>query len=159
MSMRWVCVTCANRLHDEIVAFFEYMTPTADERHARAMVIAQVAEVVKRRLPKAAVDTFGSVAQDLYLPDGYVLLPFDVPLGCLAEVFGGSDTDLVISTPHTYDDETKKRVLFQLSALMRNSHVTDYVQVVHRARVPVISFTTSPDLGRSDNALLYYFHE
>ncbi|KAI0326768.1 Nucleotidyltransferase [Cubamyces sp. BRFM 1775] len=135
------------RLHDEIVAFFEYMTPTADERHARAMVIAQVAEVVKRRLPKAAVDTFGSVAQDLYLPDGYVLLPFDVPLGCLAEVFGGSDTDLVISTPHTYDDETKKRVLFQLSALMRNSHVTDYVQVVHRARVPVISFTTSPDLG------------
>ncbi|KAH9885462.1 hypothetical protein C8Q73DRAFT_717944 [Cubamyces lactineus] len=115
------------RLHDEIVAFFEYMTPTADERHARAMVIAQVAEVVKRRLPKAAVDTFGSVAQDLYLPDG--------------------DTDLVISTPHTYDDETKKRVLFQLSALMRNSHVTDYVQVVHRARVPVISFKTSPDLG------------
>ncbi|KAI0658403.1 hypothetical protein C8Q70DRAFT_878002, partial [Cubamyces menziesii] len=115
------------RLHDEIVAFFEYMTPTADERHARAMVIAQVAEVVKRRLPKATVDTFGSVAQDLYLPDG--------------------DTDLVISTPHAYDDETKKRVLFQLSALMRNSHVTDYVQVVHRARVPVISFKTSPDLG------------
>ncbi|KAI0673903.1 hypothetical protein C8Q78DRAFT_1019773 [Trametes maxima] len=116
-----------HRLHDEIVAFFEYMTPTPDERHARAVVIAQVAEVVKRRLPKATVDTFGSVAQDLYLPDG--------------------DTDLVITTPHPYDDETKKRVLFQLAALMRNAGVTDHVQVVHRARVPVISFQTAPDLG------------
>lgn len=67
-----VCLTCASRLHDEIVAFYEYVSPTPDERHARAMVIAQVAEVVKRRLPKASVDPFGSVAQDLYLPDGYV---------------------------------------------------------------------------------------
>ncbi|CDO74406.1 hypothetical protein BN946_scf184867.g4 [Trametes cinnabarina] len=115
------------RLHDEIVAFYEYISPTPDERHARAMVIAQVAEVVKRRLPKATVDPFGSVAQDLYLPDG--------------------DTDLAITTPHNYDDETKKRVLFQLAALMRNSRVTDHVQVVARARVPVISFTTMPDLG------------
>ncbi|KAI0354735.1 Nucleotidyltransferase [Trametes cingulata] len=127
VNVCWVCVTCSNRLHDEIVAFFEFMTPTPEERHARAMVIAQVADVVKRRLPTAAVDTFGSVAQDLYLPDG--------------------DTDLVITTPHTYDDETKKRVLFQLAALMRNTRVTDRVQVVARARVPVISFQTSPDLG------------
>ncbi|KAI0652626.1 hypothetical protein C8Q79DRAFT_111882 [Trametes meyenii] len=115
------------RLHDEIVAFLEYIAPTPDERHARAVVIAEVAEVVKRRLPKATVDTFGSVAQDLYLPDG--------------------DTDLVITTPHPYDDDTKKRVLFQLAALMRNTGVTDQVHVVHRARVPVISFQTAPDLG------------
>ena len=70
----------------------------------------------------------------------------------------GSDTDLVISTPHAYDDETKKRVLFQLSALMRNSHVTDYVQVVHRARVPVISFKTSPDLGKPITVNLCCLH-
>ncbi|KAI8981329.1 hypothetical protein BD414DRAFT_97463 [Trametes punicea] len=126
-SMAWVCMTSASRLHDEIVAFFEYMSPTPDERHTRAMVIAQVAEVVKRRLPKAAVDTFGSVAQDLYLPDG--------------------DTDLVITTPHSYDDEMKKRVLFQLASLMRNTRMTDHVQVVARARVPVISFKTLPALG------------
>lgn len=63
-------VTGVDRLHDEIVAFFKYAAPTPDERHARAMVIAEVSQVVKRRLPKASVDTFGSVAQDLYLPDG-----------------------------------------------------------------------------------------
>ncbi|EIW63853.1 Nucleotidyltransferase [Trametes versicolor FP-101664 SS1] len=115
-------------LHDEIVAFFKYAAPTPDERHARAMVIAEVSQVVKRRLPKASVDTFGSVAQDLYLPDG--------------------DTDLVITTPHPYDDETKKRVLFQLAALIRNTGVTaNRVQVVPRARVPIMSFQTTPNLG------------
>ncbi|KAI0830842.1 Nucleotidyltransferase [Trametes gibbosa] len=124
---RGVCVTCASRLHDEIVAFFAHVSPTPYERHARAVVIAQVAEVVKRRLPKAAVDTFGSVAQDLYLPDG--------------------DTDLVITAPHPYDDDTKRRVLFQLAALMRNTGLTHHTHVVAHARVPLISFQTPPDLG------------
>ena len=64
-----------DRLHDEIVAFYSYMTPTPDERHARAMVISQVSDVVRRRFPKSSVDTFGSVAQNLYLPDACVLPP------------------------------------------------------------------------------------
>ena len=59
-----------------------------------------------------------------------------------------SDTDLVITMPFTYDDETRKRSLFQLAALMRSAHVTPFVQVIHRARVPVISFQTVPDLGK-----------
>ena len=51
--------------------------------------------------------------------------------------------------PPQYDDpETKKRTLFQLAALMRNNGVTPHVQVIHRARVPVISFETVPDLGK-----------
>ncbi|KAH9854339.1 hypothetical protein C2E23DRAFT_867398 [Lenzites betulinus] len=120
--MRW-----ARGLHDEIVAFFAHVAPTPDERHARAVVIAQVAEVIRGRLPRAAVDTFGSVAQDLYLPDG--------------------DTDLVITVPHPYDDETKRRVLFQLAARMRSTGVTDHTHVVAHARVPLISFKTFPDLG------------
>ena len=64
-----------DRLHDEIIAFYSYMTPTPDERHARAMVISQVSDVVRRRFPKSSVDTFGSVAQNLYLPDACVLPP------------------------------------------------------------------------------------
>ncbi|TBU62421.1 hypothetical protein BD310DRAFT_871139 [Dichomitus squalens] len=116
------------RLHDEIVAFFQYISPTPEEAHARAMVIAKVSSLVTRRFPQGAVDTFGSVAQNLYLPDG--------------------DTDMVVTMPPQYDDpETKKRTLFQLAALMRNNRVTPHVQVIHRARVPVISFQTVPDLG------------
>ena len=59
------------------------------------------------------------------------------------------DTDMVVTMPPQYDDpETKKRTLFQLAALMRNNGVTPHVQVIHRARVPVISFETVPDLGK-----------
>ncbi|KAH9914640.1 uncharacterized protein BXZ73DRAFT_54798 [Epithele typhae] len=116
------------RLHDELAAFFKYMTPTPDERHARAVVIAQVSDVVRGRFPMGTVDTFGSVAQDLYLPD--------------------ADTDLVITTPLGNDEDGRKRALFQLAALMRRTQITDtFVQVIHRARVPVISFQTAPDLG------------
>ncbi|KAI0713180.1 hypothetical protein C8T65DRAFT_645797 [Cerioporus squamosus] len=115
------------RLHDEIVAFFNYISPTPNETHARGMVIAQISEVATRRFRGASVETFGSVAQNLYLPDG--------------------DTDLVIRTSEPYDDERKKSALFQLAASMRNSRITRYVQVIHRARVPVISFETQPELG------------
>ena len=61
-----------------------------------------------------------------------------------------SDTDLVITTASSFDDETRKRSLFQLASLMRSAHITPYVQVIHRARVPVISFQTVPDLGESN---------
>ncbi|RDX50585.1 Nucleotidyltransferase [Lentinus brumalis] len=115
------------RLHDEIVAFFNYISPTPDETHARGMVIAQINEIATRRFRGASVETFGSVAQNLYLPDG--------------------DTDLVIRTAEPYDDERRKGALFQLAASMRNSRITRYVQVIHRARVPVISFETQPELG------------
>ena len=61
-------------MHDEIVAFFHYISPSPEEAHARAMVIAKVSSLVTRRFPQGAVDTFGSVAQNLYLPDGCVPL-------------------------------------------------------------------------------------
>ena len=63
-------------MHDEIVAFFHYISPSPEEAHARAMVIAKISSIVTRRFPQGAVDTFGSVAQNLYLPDGYVLYCF-----------------------------------------------------------------------------------
>ncbi len=60
------------RLHDEIVAFYQYISPSPEEAHVRAMVIKLVSDAVHRRFPQGTVDTFGSVAQNLYLPDGCV---------------------------------------------------------------------------------------
>ncbi|KAI0937395.1 hypothetical protein AcV5_005312 [Taiwanofungus camphoratus] len=115
------------RLHDEIVAYVTYICPTMQERCARELVIASVGELVRRRFPNATMATFGSVSQDLCLPDG--------------------DIDLVIVMPYELDHEAKKRSLFQLSAVLKSSLMTRSVQVVHRARVPVISFETIPELG------------
>lgn len=70
----------------------------------------------------------------------------------------GSDIDLVIVMPYELDHEAKKRSLFQLSAVLKSSLMTRSVQVVHRARVPVISFETIPELGTSPCCVqtLYY---
>lgn len=64
------------RLHDEIVAYNAYISPTIQEIHARLQVIARIAEVVRRRYPYCTLETFGSTAQNLYLPDGYVSSAF-----------------------------------------------------------------------------------
>ena len=79
VSLRWMFMVgrrptsgVLSRLHDEIVAFFNYISPTPNETHARGMVIAQIGEVSRRRFRGANVETFGSVAQNLYLPDGCV---------------------------------------------------------------------------------------
>ncbi len=57
------------RLHDEVVAFVDFMEPTDQERRARELVIARVSDLVKRRFPTCTVTLFGSVAQNLTLPD------------------------------------------------------------------------------------------
>ena len=63
----------------------------------------------------------------------------------------------MIQTPEPFDDARKKGALFQLAASMRNSRITQYVQVIHRARVPVISFETQPELGECHALPCYDF--
>ncbi|CAL1694798.1 unnamed protein product [Somion occarium] len=115
------------RLHDEIVAFVTYVTPTPSERAARELVVATVREIIRRRFPRSEVSIIGSVAHDLYLPNG--------------------DIDLVVFTPQVYDDKFKTKALFQLASMLKNAHVTFKTQVAVGARVPVLSFQTVPSLG------------
>ena len=68
---------------------------------------------------------------------------------------------MVVTTPGPLDDSARKRGLFHLASHMRDAHVTPHVQVIHRARVPVISFQTVPELGEFDvrNPLLPSFSQ
>ena len=52
--------------------------------------------------------------------------------------------DIVVLIPNTDD---AKRVLYQLSNLVKMAGVTNAVKVIHWTRVPLMSFTTVPDLG------------
>ncbi|KZT01176.1 Nucleotidyltransferase [Laetiporus sulphureus 93-53] len=115
------------RLHDEIVAYVSYIIPTDQERRAREKIVTRVRDVVRKRFPKANLAMFGSTAQNLNLPD--------------------SDIDLAMTVPGELDFEARKRVLFQLSAALNNSLLTRDSFVRHRARVPIISLTTVPELG------------
>lgn len=58
-------------LHDEIVAFTQWIRPTDEERHVREIMTDAVERVLRTRLPVSAeVVPFGSSAQDMYLPGG-----------------------------------------------------------------------------------------
>ncbi|EPS99442.1 hypothetical protein FOMPIDRAFT_1124500 [Fomitopsis schrenkii] len=115
------------RLHDEIVAYNAYISPTIQEIHARLQVIARIAEVVRRRYPYCTLETFGSTAQNLYLPDG--------------------DIDLCVTTPRPADHAAQVKMLNALSVALRESHLTKTTLVIRHARVPLVSFETIPELG------------
>ncbi|PCH34395.1 Nucleotidyltransferase [Wolfiporia cocos MD-104 SS10] len=121
------CDSKEQRLHEEVIAYVSYITPSTQERSAREQVIARIVNLTKARFANSTLATFGSTVHDLYLPDG--------------------DVDLVMSLPRELDEDTRRRTLFQLSALLKNALVTQHVTVVLRARVPVISFETVPELG------------
>lgn len=59
------------RLHDEIVAFLQYISPSPAELSARHKVLTRLTEVVQRRFLTSEVKIFGSVAQGLSLPGGW----------------------------------------------------------------------------------------
>jgi len=52
-----------------------------------------------------------------------------------------------MTLPGEPNREAKRRVLFQLAALFKNASMTYNAEVIHRARVPLISFETVPELG------------
>lgn len=53
------------------------------------------------------------------------------------------------TTAWANDVEEKKKALFQLAARFKSASVTENTTVVHRAMVPIVSFTTTPALGWS----------
>ncbi|EPQ60182.1 Nucleotidyltransferase [Gloeophyllum trabeum ATCC 11539] len=108
------------RLHDEIVAFVKYVDPTPQETSARKLVIGRISEIVRERFRNSRVEVFGSIAQNLCLPD---------------------------SIPG--DKKEANRALFQLRNRFKDAGISEDAFVVSRARVPIINMSTTPAFGRS----------
>jgi non-canonical poly(A) RNA polymerase PAPD5/7 len=53
----------------------------------------------------------------------------------------------VVSTRQFSEARGVKQPLFQLRQFLKDSGITDDVQVNHRAKVPILTFTTSPAYG------------
>ncbi|KAK9471742.1 uncharacterized protein V1510DRAFT_419501 [Dipodascopsis tothii] len=105
-------------LHREIKDFVRYVSPTPDVISARAAVVDRVQKRVGRLWADARVHVFGSFATDLYLPE--------------------ADIDLVvISEAGQY---TNRKNLYELANALKHAHITDYVDVIAKARVPIIKF-------------------
>eukprot|EP00854_Cymbomonas_tetramitiformis_P027269 gene27269-33581_t len=105
------------RLHQEIIDFCRYMEPTDEEKMKRETAVKRVREVALGIWPKASVEIFGSYATGLYLP--------------------GSDIDAVILNSGC---DNLPNGLKALATALTRRNMAKNVQVITKARVPIIKF-------------------
>ncbi|KAJ6457266.1 hypothetical protein C8R45DRAFT_913659 [Mycena sanguinolenta] len=122
-----VPISTDQRLHQEIVAYVAYVQPTPQENTARQTLREVIQKALRYRFPDGEVRVFGSQATGLCLPTG--------------------DMDLVVMTREVIPAADKKRPLFQLSTILKAKRVTTDVRVNHRAKVPILTFTSLSELG------------
>lgn len=105
------------QLHKEIVDFCDFLSPTQEEQASRAEAVRCVFDVIKYIWPNCKVEVFGSFRTGLYLPT--------------------SDIDVVIL------DSGLKSPQIGLNALSRalsQKGVAKKIQVIAKARVPIVKF-------------------
>ncbi|PIA55380.1 hypothetical protein AQUCO_00800265v1 [Aquilegia coerulea] len=105
------------QLHKEILDFCEFLSPTPEEEVLRNEAVDGVFGVVKYIWPHCKVEVFGSFKTGLYLPT--------------------SDIDVVI-----FDSQVKtpQMGLIALSRALSQKGIAKKIQVIAKARVPIIKF-------------------
>ncbi|XP_022139704.1 non-canonical poly(A) RNA polymerase PAPD5 [Momordica charantia] len=105
------------QLHKEIVDFCEFLSPTGEERDERDKAVERVFSVVKHIWPHCKVEVFGSFQTGLYLPT--------------------SDIDVVILGSGIPKPQLG---LQALSRALSQKGIAKKIQVIGKARVPIIKF-------------------
>ncbi|CUM66758.1 uncharacterized protein PRCAT00004439001 [Priceomyces carsonii] len=108
----------------EMNDFVNYISPSKDEIMARNKVINLLKKQISSFWENTETHVFGSSATDLYLP--------------------GSDIDMVVISS-TGDFEQRSR-LYQLSSYLRNKKLAKNIEVIAKAKVPIIKFV-DPSTG------------
>ncbi|KAK3832767.1 MAG: hypothetical protein J3R72DRAFT_372738 [Linnemannia gamsii] len=103
-------------LTQELKDFVDYLSPTPEEHQVRKYVIQWIAKTVTELWPDSEVHVFGSYDTQLYLPS--------------------SDLDLVILRQAEFNKED----LYRLSTHLKRKLVATDVNVIAKARVPIIKF-------------------
>ncbi|KAF6197679.1 hypothetical protein GE061_008645 [Apolygus lucorum] len=104
-------------LHQEILEFYEYMSPTPEEHNMRSQVVSNIEQLVLELWPNAHVEVFGSFRTGLYLPT--------------------SDIDLVVI------GDWEKLPLRTLEETLLNKGVCtkENIKVLDKATVPIVKLT------------------
>ncbi|KAK1416762.1 hypothetical protein QVD17_25878 [Tagetes erecta] len=105
------------QLHKEILDFCDFLSPTAEEQVLRSTAVESVSAVIKYIWPNCKVEVFGSFKTGLFLPS--------------------SDVDMVILGSHI---QTPQMGLRALSRALSERGVAKKIQVLGKARVPIIKF-------------------
>ncbi|NP_001315985.1 nucleotidyltransferase family protein [Solanum lycopersicum] len=105
------------QLHQEIIDFCEFLSPTLEEQASRNEAVECVFNVIKYIWPNCKPEVFGSFKTGLYLPT--------------------SDVDLVILGSEIRSPQIG---LQALSRALSQKGVAKKIQVISKARVPIIKF-------------------
>lgn len=107
------------RLHDELIAFTDWISPTPLEHETRQLVVQLIRRAIVREWADAKVEAFGSQSTQLYMPQG--------------------DIDLVVVSD-VMEAQRKENVLRKMAAILRRNNLATDVQVIARAKVPIVKF-------------------
>lgn len=105
------------QLHKEILDFVDFVSPTPEEQASRTAAVQSVIDVIKYIWPHSTVELFGSFRTGLYLPT--------------------SDVDVVILESKVTKPQTG---LYALSKALSQRSVAKKLQVIAKARVPIVKF-------------------
>ncbi|CAG58700.1 uncharacterized protein GVI51_E01881 [Nakaseomyces glabratus] len=108
----------ADWLNYEILDFVAYISPSKEEIETRNRTIGSIRSAVKELWPDADLHVFGSYATDLYLP--------------------GSDIDCVVNSKQ--GDKQSRNNLYKLANFLKKKEIATEIEVVAKARVPIIKF-------------------
>lgn len=108
------------RLHQEIVQFVNFVSPTEEERYARHCIVERVREVVEKLWPGATLQVFGSFHTQLYLPS--------------------SDIDLVVFLPDK--EQAAGSPIRKLARALQKTDMAEpgSIKTIPRARVPIVKY-------------------
>lgn len=108
----------ADWLTMEIKDFVAYISPNRQEIEIRNKTISKIRAAVRELWPDADLQVFGSYATDLYLP--------------------GSDIDCVVNSKGR--DKENRNSLYSLASFLKSKELATRVEVIAKARVPIIKF-------------------
>jgi non-canonical poly(A) RNA polymerase PAPD5/7 len=100
-------------LHEEIMDFVSFISPTDEELQARSDLIEEMRAIVKGLWPEATVETFGSHYTQMFLPQ--------------------SDIDMVL-----FGVPEGKAPLFKLAECLEEKELVSYLEVIDKARIPIV---------------------
>eukprot|EP00808_Paulinella_micropora_P018119 g82450.t1 len=105
-------------LHQEILDFCAFVSPRPEEHQARLDLIARLRGLVLELWPRAKVEPFGSFVTNTYLPS--------------------SDVDVVVFGA---TDSITQNKLDILADALTEAKLVSYIEVIAKARVPIVKFT------------------
>ncbi|TDH65140.1 hypothetical protein CCR75_007159 [Bremia lactucae] len=100
-------------LHEEIMDFVTFVSPTEKELSSRVQMVEEMREIVKSLWPEATIETFGSHYTQMFLPQ--------------------SDIDMVL-----FGVPDGKEPLYKLAQCLEEKDLVSYLEVIDKARIPIV---------------------